>query len=566
MGGCSSRQESGEGVAYRDDLARAKLTPVNRDAKVSTWSPSDFAQAHRITHSSAKASKALQAMVREHGQSISIHDVYSGMPKAGTHRAHALGEGACGKVYKIKNITTGKEFACKSIKMKSGSNPEKERKQLMEEITLIKMLDHPNTIKVIEVFQTPRELQIVMEMCTGGELFDRLYEQPSNKFSEHNCKRLFRQMLKSLAYIHANNIFHRDIKLENFLFTDKTVQSDIKLIDFGFSKEFDTPGKMFHQFVGTCYYMAPEVFKRNYGMEADIWSIAVVFFMMLTGEVYGLYGADQERCKKHVVKKLAEHGISGGAQSFLLAFFKTKPSDRVTATEALSNEWLLSDTQTPGIRKMSSAVAPDASFETLVNFKKKSALQRSAMLAMSMSMTPSELKALGSSFRDMDTDNDGVITFDEFKAHLEKYDTKTNAKEAFAALDMDNSGSLQYSEFIAASIVVSEDSLGQAVEDAFAKLDLDGSRQLTPDELRGMLPAGLNEKELAKILADADKDKDGLIDLEEFRAAFKAGTALQVDLNVSSAGLPAQRPVELQMATTVRTRTTKRIVRMTSVV
>ena len=120
-------------------------------------------------------------MVREHGQSISIHDVYSGMPKAGTHRAHALGEGACGKVYKIKNITTGKEFACKSIKMKSGSNPEKERKQLMEEITLIKMLDHPNTIKVIEVFQTPRELQIVMEMCTGGELFDRLYEQPSNK-------------------------------------------------------------------------------------------------------------------------------------------------------------------------------------------------------------------------------------------------------------------------------------------------------------------------------------------------------------------------------------------------
>lgn len=89
---------------------------------------------------------------------------------------------------------------------------------------------------------------------------------------------------------------------------------------------------------------------------------------------------------------------------------------------------------------------------------------------------------------------------------------------------------------------------------------------MTPDELRGMLPAGLNEKELAKILADADKDKDGLIDLEEFRAAFKAGTALQVDLNVSSAGLPAQRPVELQMATTVRTRTTKRIVRMTSVV
>lgn len=183
-------------------------------------------------------------------------------------RRHAL------KVYKVKHKTTGKYFACKSIKIKSGD--EHERKQLMEEIKLIKMLDHPNTIKVIEVFQTRRELQIVMEMCTGGELFDRLYEQPQNHFSEDNCKRLFKQMLKSLSYIHANQIFHRDIKLENFLFTDKSVQSDIKLIDFGFSKEFDHLGKVFHQFVGTCYYMAPEVFKRNYGMEADMWSIAVV--------------------------------------------------------------------------------------------------------------------------------------------------------------------------------------------------------------------------------------------------------------------------------------------------
>ena len=135
----------------------------------------------------------------------------------------------------------------------------------------------------------------------------------------------------------------------------------------------------------------------------------------------------------------------------------------------------------------------------------------------------------------MDTDNDGVVTFDEFKTHLEKFDLKTNAKEAFAALDMDGSGSLQYSEFIAASIHVSEDQLGEAVEDAFAKLDLDGSKSLTRAELCRMLPSNLDDVTLEKILDDADADNDDIIDLEEFKAAFKKGSELAINLNVSSA-------------------------------
>ena len=197
----------------------------------------------------------------------------------------------------------------------------------------------------------------------------------------------------------ANNIFHRDIKLENFLFTDDSTQSDIKLIDFGFSKEYDTPGKVFHQFVGTCYYLAPEVFKRNYGMEADLWSIAVVFFMMLTGEVpfnggsqdaimetIQRFGANQHATKKHLIRKMHDGNVSSEAQSFLLAFFKVIPGERVTASEALANEWLNSPTAGDSPMKMTSAVPEASNLENLVNFKKKSALQRTAMMAMSMSM------------------------------------------------------------------------------------------------------------------------------------------------------------------------------------
>ena len=137
----------------------------------------------------------------------------------------------------MTNKQSKKAFACKVIKLGKVRDPEI-RKMLMREIAVIKMLDHPNTIKIVEVFQEYKTLYIIMELCTGGELFDRLYDQPESRFSETDARVLITKMLKGLNYLHLNGIVHRDLKLENYIFTSKEKDAEIKLIDFGYSRQY----------------------------------------------------------------------------------------------------------------------------------------------------------------------------------------------------------------------------------------------------------------------------------------------------------------------------------------
>ena len=132
------------------------------------------------------------------------------------------------------------------------------KEMLLREISLIKMLDHPNVIKVYEVFQTITMLYIVMELCTGGELFDKLYDQPGDKFSEADAHFLVKKMVGSLAYLHANKVVHRDLKLENFIFTDTTKDAEIKLIDFGFSRRYKKTDVMSDR-IGTSFYLVQSI-------------------------------------------------------------------------------------------------------------------------------------------------------------------------------------------------------------------------------------------------------------------------------------------------------------------
>ena len=128
-------------------------------------------------------------------------------------------------------------------------------------------------------FQT---LHIVMELCTGGELFDLLYDQPECRFAEPECAKLAQKMLGAVNYLHSMDICHRDLKLENFIFSETYPAGEIKMIDFGFSKHYLAKEHM-HQIVGTSYYIAPEVLAKNYTQKSDLWSLGVIFFMLLSG-------------------------------------------------------------------------------------------------------------------------------------------------------------------------------------------------------------------------------------------------------------------------------------------
>lgn len=114
----------------------------------------------------------------------------------------------------------------------------------------VSQLDHPNIVRLEEVYESQSEIYLVQELCLGGELFDRLDEQPDYHYTEAECARLVKQMLSAVRYLHSKGIIHRDLKLENFLFSSTAQDSELKMIDFGLSKHF-TYGEVQHEAVGT---------------------------------------------------------------------------------------------------------------------------------------------------------------------------------------------------------------------------------------------------------------------------------------------------------------------------
>lgn len=147
------------------------------------------------------------------------------------------------------------------------------------EIDIMKQLDHPNIIKLYETFEDTRNVYLVMEICEGGELFDRIIEK--GQFSEAEARHIFTQIMHALNYCHKNKICHRDLKPENFLLLTKADDSPLKMIDFGLSKFFDmkesAKALSMTTKAGTPYYISPEVLKGDYDESCDIWSAGYLF-------------------------------------------------------------------------------------------------------------------------------------------------------------------------------------------------------------------------------------------------------------------------------------------------
>ena len=164
---------------------------------------------------------------------------------------------------------------------------------LRNEIGLLKMLDHPNVIKLYEYYEDASNLYLVLELCDGGELFDRLHMQAGSRYTEAEAARLMFKMVAAIAYCHYMGISHRDLKLENFIFESKDVDSNIKLIDFGLSAKYGSSIRRMQTMVGTAYYIAPEVLnssdssglfpQRGYTHACDLWSLAVIAYMLVRG-------------------------------------------------------------------------------------------------------------------------------------------------------------------------------------------------------------------------------------------------------------------------------------------
>lgn len=179
-----------------------------------------------------------------------------------------LGSGVSGVVRLVTHKATGVRYAVKCLDLDL-IDSEAGLRQLRDEIFIMCQLDHPNIVRIEEVYESTSEIFIVQELCTGGDLFDRLDEQSDYHYTEAQCARLVKQMLSSVRYLHFKGIIHRDLKLENFLFSSRSPTSELKMIDFGLSKHFEI-GEVLCDKVGTPYSVSPEVIKGSYDEKSDM--------------------------------------------------------------------------------------------------------------------------------------------------------------------------------------------------------------------------------------------------------------------------------------------------------
>jgi tRNA A-37 threonylcarbamoyl transferase component Bud32 len=193
-----------------------------------------------------------------------------------------LGAGHYGVVRKCHRRDTKQAFAIKSIKKSRVSKVE----TLLREIDILRAVDHPSIIKLYEVYSDDRYIHLITELCTGGELFDRIIkktETEEGRYSERDAAKVMKRILEGIEYCHnVHNICHRDLKPENFLFLTPNGDDDIKIIDFGLSR-FEEANTAMTTRVGTPYYIAPEVLGRHYDKACDLWSLGVITYILLSG-------------------------------------------------------------------------------------------------------------------------------------------------------------------------------------------------------------------------------------------------------------------------------------------
>lgn len=257
-------------------------------------------------------------------------------PHIGRYRLlKTIGKGNFAKVKLAKHIPTGKEVAIKIID-KTQLNPSSLQK-LFREVRIMKMLDHPNIVKLYQVIETEKTLYLVMEYASGGEVFDYLVAHGRMKEKEARAK--FRQIVSAVQYCHQKKIIHRDLKAENLLLDS---EMNIKIADFGFSNEFQ-PGQKLDTFCGSPPYAAPELFqgKKYDGPEVDVWSLGVILYTLVSGSL-PFDGANLKELRERVLrgKYRIPFYMSTDCENLLKKFLVLNPAKRASLETIMKDKWM----------------------------------------------------------------------------------------------------------------------------------------------------------------------------------------------------------------------------------
>ncbi|KAI4343826.1 hypothetical protein L6164_011131 [Bauhinia variegata] len=437
-----------------------------------------------------------------------------------------LGRGEFGITYLCTDRETKEALACKSIskrKLRTAVDIEDVRREVAIMSTLP---EHPNIVKLKATYEDNENVHLVMELCEGGELFDRIVAR--GHYSERAAASVARTTAEVVRMCHANGVMHRDLKPENFLFANKKENSPLKAIDFGLSVFFK-PGEKFSEIVGSPYYMAPEVLKRNYGPEVDIWSAGVILYILLCG-VPPFWAETEQGVALAILRGVIDFKrepwpqISDNAKNLVRQMLEPDPSKRLTAQQVLEHSWLQNAKKAPNVPLGDIVRSRLKQFSVMNRFKKK------ALRVIAEHLSVEEVEIIKDMFTLMDTDRDGKITYEELRTGLRKVGSQLaepEIKMLMEVADVDGNGVLDYGEFVAVTIHLQKMENDEHFHKAFKFFDKDGSGYIELDELREVLADESGEAEadvVNDIMREVDTDKDGRISYDEFVAMMKTGT------------------------------------------
>ncbi|KAJ1416152.1 Serine/threonine-protein kinase, active site [Sesbania bispinosa] len=402
-----------------------------------------------------------------------------------------LGRGQFGVTYLVTHKVTKEQFACKSIATRKLVHRD-DLEDISREVQIMHHLTgHLNIVELKAAYEDRHSVNLIMELCAGGELFDRIISK--GHYSERAAANLCRQIVTVVHNCHTMGVMHRDLKPENFLFLSKDENSPLKATDFGLSVFFK-PGDVFKDLVGSAYYVAPEVLRRSYGPEADIWSAGVILYILLSG-VPPFWAEKEQGIFDAILRGHIDFAsdpwpsISSSAKDLVKKMLRADPKERLSAVEVLDHPWMKED-------GASDKPLDIAVLTRMKQFRAMNKLKKVALKVIAENLSEEEIIGLKEMFKSMDTDNSGTITFEELKAGLPKLGTK-----------------------------ISESEVRQLMEASPLILFTGMTGYITMEELESALKKYNmgDEKTIKEIIAEVDTDNDGRINYDEFVAMMRKG-------------------------------------------
>lgn len=420
-----------------------------------------------------------------------------------------LGKSLLGEKMVVRHLQSKKHYWAKMIMLKDFTA------NVRTEVNILRELDHPNTAKVVDILIDGTKVYVITELCSGPELFEKIMSKGSH-CEEAACKYI-RQVLQGLAYLHSNEICHRDIRPENLQFSDSTDDAILKICDF--ANSIDNKGFV-DKISGTSHYLAPEVFTGNFSKAADVWACGVVLYALLVGVPPFTGKTDADVRKKAVkgtptYKEKAWSKVSNHAKRVVRLMLTFDHTKRPSAAELLVDPWIKQSLKSLDMSKPMIV----RTFKNFKHFYSTNKLQQAIYMFMIQNLANEQTKKQAADmYTRIDKNGDGKVSVDELINAMDEMGVAMSENEirtCISEVDANGSGWIDFSEFLTVftskNMMLSKENL----ESTFAMFDADGSGEISTIELKRVL--GHNENEWMQIMKDIDENKDGKLDIKEFK-------------------------------------------------